>query len=80
MRYNGARTVAYLTLVVNKQSQRSMKTGIKCSRPLLHFCNEGQKWPKSEFQSQFLMSKIVRIFLGLFSLNNINLEEHFLLL
>ena len=35
---------------------------------------------KFEFQSQFCMSKIIRIFLIFFSLTNTNLEAHFLLL
>ena len=52
----------------------------KSSRPLVHFSNEGQKWPKSDFQSQFFMSKIIRIFLNFFSFKNMNLGEHFLLL
>ena len=39
-----------------------------------------QKVPKSDFQSQFSMSKIIRIFLIFFSLKNISLEEGFLLL
>ena len=37
-----------------------------------------QKVPKSDFQSQFSMSKNVRIFLKNISLNNINLGPHFL--
>ena len=37
----------------------------------------GQKVQKLDFQSQFSMSKIIRIFL-FFSLKNINLEPHFL--
>ena len=36
--------------------------------------------PKSDIQSQFSMSKIIRIFLNFFSLKNTNLEAHFLLL
>ena len=40
-----------------------------------------QKVPKFDFQSQFSMSKIIRIFLDFFfSLKNTNLEAHFLLL
>ena len=39
-----------------------------------------QKVPKSDFQSQFSMSKIIRIFLIFFSLKNTSLEEFFLLL
>ena len=39
-----------------------------------------QKVPKSDFQSHFSMSKIIRIFLIFFSLKNINLEEGYLLL
>ena len=39
-----------------------------------------QKVPKSDFQSQFSMSKIIQIFLIFFSLKNISLEEGFLLL
>ena len=39
-----------------------------------------QKVPKSDFQSQFSMSKIIRIFLIIFSLKNISLEEGFVLL
>ena len=37
-----------------------------------------QKVPKSDFQSQFSMSKIIRIFLNFFSQNNISLGPHFL--
>ena len=38
-----------------------------------------QKVPKSDFQSQFFMSKIIRIFLNFFSLKNINFFcRHFL--
>ena len=37
-----------------------------------------QKVPKSDFQSQFSMSKIIRIFLNFFSLKNISLGPHFL--
>ena len=40
----------------------------------------GQKVPKFDFQSQFSMSKMIRIFLNFFSLKNINLGDHFLLL
>ena len=39
-----------------------------------------QKVPKFDFQSQFYMSKIISIFLNFFSLKNINLGAHFLLL
>jgi hypothetical protein len=39
-----------------------------------------QKVPKFNFHSQFSMSKIIRIFLIFFSLKNINLGAHFLLL
>ena len=39
-----------------------------------------QKVPKFDFQSQFSMSKIIRIFLIFFSLKNINFVAHFLLL
>jgi hypothetical protein len=39
-----------------------------------------QKVPKPDFQSQFSMSKIIRIFLIFFSLKNISSEEGFLLL
>ena len=39
----------------------------------------GRHGPKSDFQGQFAMSKIVRIF-PLVSLKNISLEEGFLLL
>ena len=42
--------------------------------------NSRQKMPKSDFQSQFSMSKIVRIFLKKFSLKNINLGALFLVL
>jgi hypothetical protein len=38
------------------------------------------KVPKSDFQSQFSMSKIIGIFLIFFSLKNISLKEGFLLL
>ena len=34
----------------------------------------------SDFQSQFSVSKIIRIFLNFFLLKNTNLEAHFLLL
>ena len=37
-----------------------------------------QKVPKSDFQSQFSMSKNVQVFLKNFLLKNINLEPHFL--
>ena len=36
-----------------------------------------QKVPKSDFQSQFSVSKIIRIFLIFFSLKNISLEKDF---
>ena len=36
-----------------------------------------QKVPKSDFLSQFSMSKVIRIFLIFFSLKNISLEEGF---
>ena len=36
-----------------------------------------QKVPKSEFQSQFLMSKIIQIFLIFLLLKDISLVEHF---
>ena len=39
-----------------------------------------RKVRKMDFQSQFSMSKIIRIFLNFFSLKNTNLETHFLLL
>ena len=39
-----------------------------------------QKVPKSDFLSQFPMSKIIRNFPNFFSLKNISLEEGFLLL
>ena len=39
-----------------------------------------QKWQNSDFQSQFSMSKIIRIFLIFFSLKNMILGAHFLLL
>ena len=39
----------------------------------------GQKVPKSDFQSHFCTSKIIRIFLNFFLLKNICLEEGFLL-
>ena len=39
-----------------------------------------RKVQKMDFQSQFSMSKIIRIFLNFFSLKNTNLEAHFLLL
>ena len=39
-----------------------------------------QKVPNFDFQSQFSMSKIIGIFLNFFSLKNINLGAHFLLL
>ena len=50
-------------------------------RKLLNLKNwvngEVSKVPKFDFQSQFSMSKIIRIFLNFFSLNNINLGAHF---
>ena len=54
-------------------------------RKLLNFENwcsgRCQKKPKFDFQSQFSMSKIIWIFLNsFFSLKNINLGAHFLLL
>ena len=53
-------------------------------RKLLNFENwvngEVSKVPKFDFQSQFCMSKIIRIFLNFFLLKNINLGAHFLLL
>ena len=42
--------------------------------------NSCQKVPKSDFQSQFSTSKIIRIFLKKNSLENINLGAHFLFL
>ena len=42
--------------------------------------NSRQKVPKSDFQSQFSMSKIIQIFLKKNSLKNINLGAHFLFL
>ena len=39
-----------------------------------------QKVPKSDIQSQFSMSNIIRIFLNIFSLKNITLGAGFLLL
>ena len=42
--------------------------------------NSCQKVPKSDFQSQFSTSKIIRIFLKKISLKNINLGAHFLFL
>ena len=42
--------------------------------------NSRQKVPKSDIQSQFSMSKIIRIFLKNFTLKNINLEAHYLFL
>ena len=42
--------------------------------------NRRQNVPKSDFQSQFLASKIIQIFQIKFSLKNINLEAHFLFL
>ena len=39
-----------------------------------------QKVPKFDFQSQFSMLKIIRIFINFFLMKNINLEAHFLLL
>ena len=36
-----------------------------------------QKVPKSDFQSQFSMSKFIQIFLIFFSMKNISLEEGF---
>ena len=38
------------------------------------------KVPKFDFQSQFSISKIIRIFLIFFSLKNTDLEAHLLLL
>jgi len=46
-----------------------------------HRCSHGSsKVPKSDFQSQFSKSKIIRIVQIFFSLKNISLEEGFLLL
>ena len=42
--------------------------------------NRRQKVPKSDFQSRFSTSKIIRIFLKKISLENINLGAHFLFL
>ena len=42
--------------------------------------NRRQKMPKSDFQSRFSVSKIIRIFLKKISLENINLGAHFLFL
>ena len=42
--------------------------------------NSCQKVPKSDFQSQFSTSKIIRILLKIFLLNNINLGAYFLFL
>ena len=42
--------------------------------------NRRQKMPKSDFQSRFSMSKIIRIFLKKILLENINLGAHFLFL
>ena len=39
-----------------------------------------RKVRKMDFQSQFSMSKIIRIFLNFFFIDNTNLEAHFLLL
>ena len=41
---------------------------------------ELSKLPKFDFQSQLSMSNIIRIFLNFYSLKNINLGAHFLLL
>ena len=41
--------------------------------------NRHQKMPKSDFQSQSLMSKIIQIFLNFVLLKNIILGAHFLL-
>ena len=41
--------------------------------------NTIQKAPKSELQSQFSMSKIIQIFLILFSIKKYSSGEHFLL-
>ena len=45
-----------------------------------HAKNSRQNVPKSDFQSQFSTSKIIRIVLKKFSLKNINLGAHFLFL
>ena len=56
----------------------------KKKKKLLNFKNwvngEVSKVPKFDFQSQFSMSKIVRIFLIFFPLKTINLGAYFLLL
>ena len=44
----------------------------------LHPVTVGQKVPILDFQSEFSMSKIIQIFLGFFSLNNMNSGAHFL--
>ena len=54
-------------------------------RKLLNFENWCQKMPKFDYQSQFSMSKIIGIWVSptlshFFSLKNINLGAHFLLL
>ena len=45
----------------------------------VHWCS-GEKVPKFDFQSQFSMPKIILIFLNFFSLKNVNLGAHVLLL
>jgi hypothetical protein len=46
-----------------------------------NWCNgKVSKSAKFDFQSQFSMSKIIRIFLNFFSLKNTNLGAHYLFL
>ena len=50
------------------------------NQPLKKFLSLAVSWQNSDFQSQFSMSKITRIFLIFFSLENTILGAHFLLL
>jgi hypothetical protein len=55
-----------LSLLVNKQEQRTMKTAIKYFWPFRRFRIEGRKKHNSDLQSHFSMSKIYGIFLNFF--------------
>ena len=50
-----------------------MKMTIKSSRPLVHFSNKGQKWPKSDFQCEFSKLRIIQK--KFFSVKNDTLGE-----
>ena len=59
---------------------RPITSHIKNFRSCVQLSKRCQKLQNFDFQSQFSMSKIIRIFPFFFSLNNINLGAHFLLL